>query len=354
MSDNPWRVLSTTAQTLAQATSLNDARACLRDSMEALFGEQVTVELIVGDDDLTPDSCRGLTIPLVGSTGNVGVIVLHGVETNETTTELVKGLAAQFAMAVQRLRPATQSASVSRMRVEFESGKEMQQLVLPSSVEDAAFQVGAFYQPFFHVAGDFYEIVSTEDGKLTILVADASGKGVAAALLMMRLVGEFRVLAQNIDDPAEILNHLNTSLQRSPAGDGFVTMLCAHLSRFKSSVSIANAGHVLPLLLRSGVISTACEPSPPLGMLEVPSYVNEQHLFEVGDMLFMMTDGVSEAFELHGAAGLERMHAGIREADDEKSACEILRDAWSESLSLAGRSAFDDATLVVVRHTGTG
>ncbi len=348
------QVLSTTAQRLAKASSLALVRDCLQDCIEALFGRDAEAALIVGESDINPTSSgRALNIPLAGSNGNVGLIELRGVEANEENVDLMNGLAAQFAMVVQRLAPQQQSASVGRMRAQLDLGRQMQRLVLPNTL-DAAFDVAAFYQPFFEVGGDFYEVVTTAPGKLTILIADASGKGVAAALFMMRLVGEFRVLAKYTEDPAAILEELNRSLTRSPAGDGFVTAVCASLSRFKSSISIANAGHVLPLLKRSGRVTTACEPSPPLGMLEAPGYVTELHLFEVGDMLLMMTDGFSEPFELDGAPGVTRIHERALEASDESSACELLREAWQGALEAAGKTAFDDATLVIVRHSGAG
>lgn len=348
------RVLSTTAKRLATASSLATVRECLQASAETMFGDEVKTELIVDETDLGPIPNRGMRFPLTGSQGNVGVILIHDVDPTAANIEVLEGLAAQITMVVQRLRPRDAGASVGRMRAQLETGRQVQRMVLPSSLDDVAFDVAAFYEPFYEVGGDFYEVVTSAPGKSTLLVADASGKGVGAALLMMRLVGEFRVLAQYSDDPAAILEELNRSLHRSPAGDGFVTALCVRLSRFKGSISIANAGHVLPLLRRGTEVTTICEPAPALGMLEEPSYVTEHHVFEGGDMLVLMTDGYSEAFDFLGTKGPAEIQERVKAATDEEHACETLRDAWREALASAGKRAFDDATLVVVRHSGIG
>lgn len=287
--------------------------------------------------------------------GKLGAIVLRapaGSAFAEEDPQVLASLAAAVTLSVQRLRAAEAAGSQRRIRTDLRLAREVQRFYLPPDPPPGSgFRVAATYLPRFEVGGDLYDFLLPETGELQALVGDASGKGVAAALLMTRITAEFRALASAGRSPAVVLGDLNRSLAIRPAGESFATALCLHLSRANGLATVANAGHVPPVLrTKRGEVKVFGDPSgAPLGFVSGESYTEETVRIEDGDLVLLMTDGLHEAFGCHGpqhgmGPTLERIARGPGDAAG------MQRHLMAEyERSRPTDDQRDDVTLVVVQ-----
>lgn len=197
------------------------------------------------------------------------------------------------ALVLRRFVASQISQRLERQDVdrELEQARELQQHVLtPEPVRSSAFAVETAYHPARTVGGDFFQVISHQDGSLLIVVGDVSGKGIAAAMLVAVLIGAIRTRADETLDPAAILDTLNDRLL-GRAGGHFATCVVAHL-RPGGTMLIANAGHLPPY---RNCIALDLPGSMPLGILTGTRY--DVHTFQLdpADHLTFLTDGVLEA-----------------------------------------------------------
>lgn len=157
----------------------------------------------------------------------------------------------------------------------------------------------AIYQPAHGPGGDFYDVVTLDQGRFWAIMGDVSGHGVAAALLMSRISGEVRRLIRPSMAPNQLLAGLNEFLCSTDL-DAFATAACVEVDQETRTLRVANAGH-LPLIgrrRRNGEAWCFGQPSgAALGMVQGETYGIETIQLEPGDMIVLVTDGVTEAID---------------------------------------------------------
>lgn len=226
-----------------------------------------------------------------------------------------------------------------------EEARAMQQALLPkSSPYIPGFVISGRSVPARAVGGDWYDFIPFPDGRWGIVLADVSGKGTAAALLMSATRGMLRSLAEACCSPREVLTKLNELLVSDfPAGK-FVTMVYAVLDPAARTVVFANAGHLRPLLINGGTEQfLEVERGLPLGLVS-GDYSETQISLTAGAKLIFYSDGITEATNARDEEyGLCRLaeHAIKPEA----SALSILDEVQSFS---NGSGVRDDASVVFV------
>ena len=177
-----------------------------------------------------------------------------------------------------------------------QEARAIQQALLPkSSPYIPGFAISGHSVPARAVGGDWYDFIPFPDGRWGIVLADVSGKGTAAALLMSATRGMFRSLAEACCTPSEVLTKLNNLLVNDfPAGK-FVTMVYGVLDPASSTVVFANAGHLLPLFIDDqGEHFIDVERGLPLG-LSCGDYSETQIRLTPGSRLLFYSDGITEA-----------------------------------------------------------
>jgi hypothetical protein len=195
------------------------------------------------------------------------------------------------------------SREQTRVAAELEAAREIQQRLVPAHLPQLqGYVIEAAYFPAQEVGGDFYQLFPQEDGAELVVVGDVSGKGLKAAMTGTLALGMLRALAAEGLGPAAVLIRMNQQL--AAAHDpGFITCLCARLAK-SGKVIIANAGHLPPY--RNGE-ELPVSADLPLGIS--PNEIYEERIFhlEPGDRLTLLSDGVLEARDMHGALfGFER------------------------------------------------
>lgn len=259
---------------------------------------------------------------------------------------ILEALCEHIAVAVhnaQRLR--VERAERVALDRDAQEARAIQQALLPkSSPYIPGFMVSGLSVPARAVGGDWYDFIPFDDGRWGIVLADVSGKGTAAALLMSATRGALRSLAEACCTPGEVLTKLNHLLVNDfPAGK-FVTLVYGVLDPSSRTVTFANAGHLRPLLIdESGERFLDTERGLPLG-LGRGDYSETQITLSPGSKLIFYSDGITEAMDASDEEyGLCRLASHARMAG--VSAVSILDDVRSFA---NGSGVRDDATVVFV------
>ncbi|HUA13705.1 MAG TPA: GAF domain-containing SpoIIE family protein phosphatase [Verrucomicrobiae bacterium] len=257
---------------------------------------------------------------------------------------LLRALCDHIAIAVGNARRfGSERAERAALDREAEEARAIQQALLPkSSPYIPGFAISGRSVPARAVGGDWYDFISFPDGRWGIVLADVSGKGTAAALLMSATRGAFRSLAEACCSPGEVLTKLNQLLVDDfPAGK-FVTLVYAVLDPSVCSLTFANAGHLLPLLIdQQGEHFLDTERGMPLG-LGCGDYSETRITLSPGSRLVFYSDGITEAVNASEEEyGLRRLAAHA--AQPEASAVSMIDDVRAFA---NGSGVRDDASVV--------
>ncbi len=219
-------------------------------------------------------------------------------------------------VALENKRLAAQALQQVRDKRELELAAEMQGMLVPQELPRTdRFQAAAWYQPHRQVGGDHYDVVHLGD-RMVLVVADVSGKGMAAALLMSNFQATLRALLQYSDDPLDELVHdLNDKVYGNARGERFITCFLADLDLRTGALRYVNAGHN-PVLLRTAQGFTELSTgSIALGMMpRLPFLQVGTADMGPGGLLLAYTDGLVEQEDAHGQAfELEQVRRAVDE-----------------------------------------
>ena len=251
--------------------------------------------------------------------------------------------------------PALEQEVQNRERIEQELrvARSIQQALLPKEVPtQEGWQITPFYQPAREVGGDFYDFLKLPKGRLGLVVGDATGKGVPAALVMASTRSMLRAVAQASNSPGEVLRSVNDPLVTDIPPNMFVTCFYAILDPKSGSLTYANAGHDLPYVRRVG---GGCEElrarGMPLGLMPGMSYEEKEIAFEAGEAAIFYSDGLVEAHDSKGEMfGFPRLRALVAEHGKQGSLGDYLME---ELYSFVGEGweQEDDITLLTLRRS---
>jgi serine phosphatase RsbU (regulator of sigma subunit) len=237
---------------------------------------------------------------------------------------------------------------------ELELARSIQQAFLPEEVPTLeGWQISPYYQPAREVGGDFYDFHLLSEGRLGLVVGDATGKGVPAALVMSTTCGMLRAVSQASDSssssPGEMLRRVNEALVPSIPDNMFVTCFYAILDPNSGSLRYANAGHDVPYLHRSGVAEELRARGMPLGLMPGMNYEEQEIVLDTGEAALFYSDGLVEAHDPQGEMfGFPRLRALIVEHAEERSLGDLLLEDLHSFVG-EGWEQEDDITLVTLR-----
>jgi sigma-B regulation protein RsbU (phosphoserine phosphatase) len=246
--------------------------------------------------------------PLLDSLGNsMGVMQIDTVKQSkrfqQEDLEVLLAVASQAGIAIDNAQMHELALRQRVIERDLELANEVQQGFLPDSRPDVAgYEFFDFYRPANQVGGDYFDYLRLPDGRVAVIVADVVGKGVAAALLMAKLSAEARFCLASGGNAAQAVNMLNERLCRLHL-DRFVTAVMVLLNPDNHEVSIANAGHMAPILrTKEGKIMEpgSVEAGLPLGIMEELGYEEVTVRLAPGESLTMFTDGLNEAVSEEG------------------------------------------------------
>lgn len=234
----------------------------------------------------------------------------------------------------------------------------IQRSLLPASLpEIPGFEMSPYYQPSEHASGDYYDVVPLIDNQWGFVMADVSGHGTPAALIMtvMRTLIHAELPSNREKSAGEFLEHVNRVMSATYLRDGrFVTVWAAVLDPVSRRLTYASAGHNPPRLVRGGsVLALDVAGGIPLGIDPAATYEDVTITLEPNDLLVIYTDGITEAMrqgidglELFGTEGLDQVLSEYR-SDRTCDCAELVRKAIAAFTSDAAPT--DDRTMLVLR-----
>ena len=240
---------------------------------------------------------------------------------------------------------------------ELSVANKMQQSILPTSFPTGrGFEIFGSMKPARDVGGDFFDVLSLEDGRIGLVVADVSDKGVPAALFMMSSRTLLKGAAIGLDAPGKVLSEVNQLLQEENDAAMFVTVFYAAFDPKNGELTYANGGHNTPLVVHADGSSTVIPPTGGIALGVVPDFTYEESsmTLQPGDRVVLYTDGVTEAENDHGDQfGLERLCEVFTNGTptDARATNEAVFDAVE---AFAGEAPqFDDVTCLTLRRNET-
>jgi predicted ester cyclase len=240
-----------------------------------------------------------------------------------------------------------------RIEQELQVARQIQQALLPEATPELdGWELSTYYEPAREVGGDFYDFLELEDGRLGLVVGDATGKGMPAALVMATTRGMLRAVVQSVASPGEVLARVNEALVAEIPPNMFVTCLYAILETKSGSLRYANAGHDPPYLRHhgGGDAEELRARGLPLGLMPNMPYKEKEAVLALGDNALFYSDGLVEAHDPQREMfGFARLRGLVAEHAEEGSLVDFLME---ELYSFVGEGweQEDDITLLTLRR----
>ncbi len=274
---------------------------------------------------------------------------------NASDQRLLSIIAAQSAQVVENARLAEEEKALANLQKELRLARDIQIRLLPEeppAIE--GYTVAGQSQPALRVGGDYFDFLELDDGRWGFCLADVSGKGITASLLMANVQATIRGQSRLAPDAGKCVERSNRMLYESTDADKFVTMFYAVLNAETNTLDYSNAGHNPPIL-----VSAECEPmllevgGPVLGVMPKFPYRWAQVEMNPGDTLLIYSDGYSEAMNRQFEEFGEDRMRGLAVAHKDFPPPKLLETITEQVDQFCqGAPQADDMTIMAVRRHG--
>lgn len=296
-----------------------------------------------------------MVAPIISNNQVIGVFDLESDELDAYTNddiEILMLLSSQVAIIIEKVMLHEQLIEKQRLETQLEVARQVQLELLPArDPQLEGFDISAYNFPTEEVSGDYYDWVRLYDDQIAIVIADVSGKGVPAALLMAFLRASLRA-ATHIGYATHIsMSKVNYLLWESIERNQFVTAFYGVLDAANRTLAYSNAGHNPPILIDAeGKAHFERRGGVPLGMFRDSRYYEYYATIDPGQMLVLYTDGVTEAMNLAGDEyGPERLVEAVKRGRN-LSARELIDSIHREVIDWTeGVGAHDDVTFFIIK-----
>jgi sigma-B regulation protein RsbU (phosphoserine phosphatase) len=317
--------------------------------------------LLPGKENMkSPDMVPAMLAPLYRGDEPLGVLVVarkaDGRPFSANDLSVFQSAAEQSGFAMVSAISHKEATEKRKLESELKTASEIQRILLPDNdPEVPGWKVRGANLPARYVSGDYFDYIPVDSERTGVVIADVSGKGVAASLLTAMCRSVLRVAAAGSLSPSAALARLNRILYPDMREDMFISLAYVLIHHAHGQVVLSRAGHDAPLLYRAengGVERVKC-PGLALGIDEGPVFerVTRDHVFDMktGDVLLLFTDGVNEAMDEHGDEfGMERLTTILRDHAAE-GAASVMDAVTAAVAAFAGdHPQSDDITLIVV------
>jgi phosphoserine phosphatase RsbU/P len=257
-------------------------------------------------------------------------------------------------LAIENARLHKDIVEKERIEKELEIAGTIQRRLLPKQLPVLpGYEIDAVARPSKNVGGDYYDLLMLKDGKFAFVIADVSGKGVPAALIVSTLHASLHAYIDGASNLADLVRRLNIIVHENTEAERFITLFMAVLDPDDGTLTYVNAGHNFPFLLRTqqSSIHPLTSTGLPLGMFNTAEFQQEVVKLDQSDYLVMYTDGVTEAMnssmDEYGESRLRQVMIG----SSDKPAAGLLGGIVSDvERFVAGEPQSDDLTMLVLKR----
>lgn len=318
-------------------TSLNKEQIALL--YPALF--EMGIELIV------PMQIQGKT---------KGLIILgkrfNNLEYKDTDIEFIFSVGSLAIISMENRRLFREALEKQKLEEELDLAREIQRNLLPQKIPAfKQYEVAAINVSSKQVGGDYYDIIPLDENTFCIAIADVSGKGVPASLLMANIQAFLQIICRQNIPIAKATELINDLISQNTSDGRFITFFWGIFNDNDRKVNYVNAGHNPPLLIRDGKIIKLSTGGMILGVMKtIMPYKSELVQLEKDDVLILFTDGISEAMNEKDEEFSDKTLESLAMSITDKSADEILKEIQSEVQKFVSNAPqSDDITLVVIK-----
>jgi len=273
-------------------------------------------------------------------------------EYSEADIEYVYSVGSLAIISIENKRLFQEALEKKKMEDELDIARDIQKNLLPHDIPELHnFEISAINVSSKQVGGDYYDLIRLDDNNLCLSIADVSGKGVPAALLMANLQAFLKTIVRHgieLDEATALINDL---VSENTSDGKFITFFWGVLNDDARKFRYVNAGHNPPLLIRNGEIIKLNIGGIVLGVMKtVTPYESREISLQKEDVIVMFTDGVSEAMNTKGEEFSDERLENTAKRISHKSSPEILQDIRQEVINYtAGALQSDDITLMVIK-----
>jgi phosphoserine phosphatase RsbU/P len=301
---------------------------------EELFDHEIARELskyksTLGLEDATHPFIKefDLVIPVIHKTSPIAYAFIGGFNDEDdiyNKVQFVTTITNVIAVAIENKRFFKKQLRQEVLNREVELAAEIQRTLVPSKLPSGVkYDLSSIYKPHFAVGGDYYDAIEFSDGKILFCIADITGKGVAAALLMANFQANLHSLVHRCDTLEEIVHDMNTSVFKVTQGERFITFFIARYDANTRTLHYINAGHTPPILMMNGEFCTLKNGTTVLGFMPELPFLEIGGVCLTGEaLLFTYTDGLtdirnraSEEFDEEKLADFLKHHAHLSSKD---------------------------------------
>ena len=310
------------------------------------------------DTDTDTDAASSMVTPVVGGGGRVlGALLVEASDDggyHDEDLETLMSYTRAAAPAIDRALLHKQLLSDRRVSGELEVARQVMSGLLPSDTPKLdGFDIAAVLEPAYEVGGDYYDFIPLGNERWGFAMADVSGKGAPAALVVAATRATLYALAKRELALRAILQRANEFINASTGPRAkYVTLFYAVLDTHARRFIYINAGHLPPVVLRGhGEVELLRSGGFPLGFFDNPRYFEQFVQMETGDLLCLYTDGITEATNANDEDYGRSRLIDMLEKHQSSSSSEICRALLSDVRRFSGSAPADDATVLVIRAT---
>ncbi len=297
-----------------------------------------------------------LIVPMKIQNETKGIILLgkriNNVDYNDSDIEFIYSVGSLAIISLENKRLFSEALEKQRLEEELELAKDIQKNLLPGELPSFnRFDIAAVSISSKQVGGDYYDIIRNSDDKFYVAIADVSGKGVPASLLMANLQAFLKSICKQNQEIEKATADINDLVTENTTDGKFITFFWAHLDDKNGVMKYVNAGHNPPLLIRNGEIRYLDKGGIIFGVLKtMMPYISEEIQLQKDDVLVLFTDGVTEAKnDLDDEYSDSKLEELVK-ANVNKSSAEILTIIKESIVQFAnGTPQSDDITIIVIK-----
>jgi serine phosphatase RsbU (regulator of sigma subunit) len=317
--------------------------------------------LNIDEDEKTWALQRGIsiTVPMISRGEPMGILSVGKKKNNEDFTgddlEIFQEAAHHTALALQNAKLQIEYLEKKRMEKELEVARDIQTRLMPREIPHVkGLEIHGEYRPCFEVGGDYFDVIPISETRTALVIADVSGKGVGAALLMSNLQASLRMSMSFSRPLLEIVNKINKMIFENSLSSQFITFFIGVWDAGAQTLEYVNAGHNPPMILTAGNKIKKLSPTGiGLGIKANKVYKSKRVKLLFGDVLVIYTDGIEEFFNYRMEAfGIDRLTRSIRERRETHPG-EMIQHLFKNLTDFAaGQNAFhcDDLTIIIAKR----
>ena len=323
----------------------------LRDIKESIINDQIQKDFpelaLLGVELVVPMQLQGKTRGLI----LLGERPIKK-EYSESDLEFIYSIGNLAIISLENTRLFYEALEKQKMEEDLLIARDIQRNLLPNTLPDYdSYDIAALNVSSKQVGGDYYDIIPLEDDKFYIAIADVSGKGVPASLMMANIQAFLQVICRQgirIDEATGMINDLVTA---NTSEGRFITFFWGYIDTKKNTLTYVNAGHNPPYVIRDGKIFKLDKGGIILGVMNtVVPYIFEEVELKKNDVIILYTDGVSEAMNLKNEEYSEEKLREVAKSLVNKTADEILNGIKEDvQIFTQGNTQSDDITMIVIK-----